>query len=186
AELSGVDTRKLFNWIQLSIQAFYTRHDGLKYRPGHSLNHATPPSAAERIACPDCGLVQLLPPPVQGHKPECARCSRMLASRATGRVAAPLALVSAALMFLVPATISPLMIVSTYGADRESWLPGSASALWDDGFPSLGALVAVFAIGLPFLYLIMLIWVLGSLQFGGDRRVGALFRLTPHLRPWAL
>jgi len=110
----------------------------------------------------------------------------VLASSATGRVGAPLALASAALLFLIPATVAPLMLVSTYGASREAWLPSSASALWRDGFPSLGLLVAAFSIALPYAYLGLLIWVLGNLHFGGGRSVGPAFRWTKHLRPWVM
>jgi len=87
---------------------------------------------------------------------------------------------------LIPATVSPLMHVSTYGAARDSWLPSSASALWQDGFPSLGLLVAVFSIALPFIYLALLIWVLANLHFGGRGAVGPVFRWTKHLRPWVM
>jgi paraquat-inducible protein A len=150
------------------------------------LNYATPPSAAELIACPDCGLVQLLPPPPHGQKAECGRCGKVLASSATGRIGAPLALASAALILLIPATVAPLMMVSSYGASREAWLPSSASALWQDGFPSLGLLVAVFSIALPYVFLGLLIWVLAHLRLGGDGSVGPLFRWTKHLRPWVM
>ncbi len=78
------------------------------------------------------------------------------------------------------------MLVSTYGASREAWLPSSASALWRDGFPSLGLLVAAFSIALPYVYLGLLIWVLGNLHFGGRRSVGPAFRWTKHLRPWVM
>lgn len=185
-ETSVVGTLELVNGIQLSIQAFYTLNDALRNRPGSSLNRSTPPSAAERIACPDCGLVQLLPMPARGQKAECGRCGKMLAGSATGRIGAPLALASTALVLLVPATVTPLMLVSTYGADRESGLPSSAIALWRDGFPSLGVLVALFSIALPFVFLVLLIWVLANLHFGGRAPVGSAFRWTRHLRPWVM
>jgi len=111
-----------------------------------------------------------------------------LAGSATGRIGAPLALSAAAAFLLVPATIAPLMIVTTYGADREAWLPSTAAAMWHDGFASLGVLIAVFSIALPFVFLGLLIWVLASLHFGtGSRvRVGSAFRWTKHLRPWVM
>jgi paraquat-inducible protein A len=130
--------------------------------------------------------VQLLPPPAHGQKAECARCRKVLAGSATGRIGAPLALASAALFLLVPATIAPLMLVTTYGADREAWLPSSAAAMWNDGFASLGVLIATFSIVLPFTFLGLLIWVLGSLHFGSSARVGSAFRWTKHLRPWVM
>jgi paraquat-inducible protein A len=130
--------------------------------------------------------VQLLPPPARGQKSECARCRKVLAGSATGRIGAPLALAGAALFLLVPATIAPLMLVTTYGADREAWLPSSATAMWHDGFASLSVLIATFSIALPFAFLGLLIWVLGNLHFGTGARVGSAFRWTKHLRPWVM
>ncbi len=78
------------------------------------------------------------------------------------------------------------MRVSTYGAQRESWLPSGARALWHDGFASLGILVALFGIVLPFVYLGLLLWVLGSLYAGRGAGVGPLFRWAHHLRPWVM
>jgi paraquat-inducible protein A len=122
----------------------------------------------------------------RGKVAECGRCGRVLAGPATGRVGAPLALSAAALVLLVPAVTAPLMIVSTFGAQRSSWLPSSAEALWRDGFPSLGLLVAVFSIALPIAFLLLLIWVLGSLQFGAGGPIGTVFRWIKHLRPWVM
>jgi paraquat-inducible protein A len=78
------------------------------------------------------------------------------------------------------------MLVSTYGAERKSFLPSSASALWRDGFASLGVLVSLFSIALPFIYLVLLVWVLGSLRWEIGRNVGSAFRWTKHLRPWVM
>jgi paraquat-inducible protein A len=164
----------------------YTPDNVLRNRRGSSLSPSTRSPAAERIACPDCGLVQLLPPPAHGQKAECARCGKVLAGSATGRIGAPLALAIAALVLLFPATMAPLMVVSTHGADREGSLPTSATALWHDGFPSLGLLVAAFSIALPFVFLGLLIWVLANLHFGTGRPVGSAFRWTKHLRPWVM
>jgi paraquat-inducible protein A len=151
-----------------------------------SLNRSNALLVAERIACPDCGLVQELPPAGHGQVAECARCRRVLAGTATGRIGAPLALAAATLVLLIPATVAPLILVSTYGAQRKSWLPSSAQALWSDGFASLALLVGTFSIALPFAFLGLLIWVLGSLHFGSSASVGTAFRWTKYLRPWVM
>jgi paraquat-inducible protein A len=91
-----------------------------------------------------------------------------------------------ALILLIPATLAPLITVTAHGASREGGLPSSAAALWQDGFPSLGVLVATFSIALPFAFLVLLIWVLGSLQFGLRAPVGSAFRWVKHLRPWVM
>jgi paraquat-inducible protein A len=143
-------------------------------------------SAVEHLACPDCGLLQVLPPARKGFVTECSRCQRVLAGSATGRIDAPLALVCAALLLLIPAVVWPLMSVSIVGAVRKSWLPSSASAMWEDGFASLGALVGLFSMAIPAAYMGLLVWVLGSLHFGYDRRLGPAFRWAQHLRPWVM
>src|SRR4051812_4511374 len=130
--------------------------------------------------------MQLLPTPAAGQKSECARCLKILAGSATGRIGAPLALSVAALLLLVPATIAPLLLVSTYGAEREAWLPSTAEAMWRDGFASLGVLIAVFAIALPYAFLGLLIWVLGNLHWQTGTPVGSAFRWAKHLRPWVM
>jgi paraquat-inducible protein A len=127
-----------------------------------------------------------LPPPGRGQIAECARCGRTLAGPTTGRISAPLALCLAALLLLVPAAIEPLMVVSTYGAQRSTVLPASAVAMWRDGFPSLGLLVGAFSMVLPAVFLTLLIWVLASLHLGKRRGVGAAFRWSRYLRPWVM
>jgi len=142
--------------------------------------------AVEHLACPDCGLLQVLPPPRKGFVAECARCQRVLAGAATGRIDAPLALICTALLLLIPAAVSPLMAVSIMGAVRKSWLPSSAAAMWEDGFGSLGVLVGLFSIVIPAAFMGLLVWVLGSLHFGREARLGPAFRWVQHLRPWVM
>jgi len=144
------------------------------------------PPSSERIGCPDCGLVQALVAPGRGEIAECPRCARVLAGTATGRVGTPLALFLASLVLLVPAAIAPLLVVYTYGARRAGWLTTNATALWRDGFESLGALVALFSIVLPFVFLVLIIWVLASLRWQRAAPVGAAFRWAQHLRPWVM
>ena len=138
------------------------------------------------MACPDCGLLQLLPPRTEGNVAECARCEKVLAGSATGRIDAPLALATTAMLLLLPACIAPLLSVSAVGARRDSWITMGVSALWNSGFLSLATLVAIFSILLPFTFLAMLIWVLGSLHYGTGGPIGPVFRWVKHLRPWMM
>ncbi len=146
---------------------------------------------AEYAACPDCGLLQRLPSLSHPAVIECTRCGHVLASRTAGRVDLPLALSLCALVLLVPAVASPLMSVSTLGAQRESWLSTGAHTLGTEGFRSLGVFVLTCGIVLPFVYSGALVWVLGALHFrpGVAReraRLGWLYRWVLLLRPWMM
>jgi paraquat-inducible protein A len=150
------------------------------------LNGSSKDAGRERVACPDCGLLQVMPPVKTPCVTECCRCGRVLAGPATGRVDGPLALSIAALLLLLPAMTAPLMTVSTYGAVRTSWTPSAATGMWHDGFASLAVLVAAFAMVLPLAFLGLLIWVLARLHFGRPAGLGPVFRWVKRLRPWVM
>jgi paraquat-inducible protein A len=154
--------------------------------PTSAVPHGRRPFPTEVLACPDCGLEQLLPEFDHAQVALCARCERMLAGPATGRIGPPLAFALAAFALLLPAATAPLFLVTDFGAHRQGLLLTSAAALWRDGFPSLGALVALFAVAIPFVYLALLIWVLGSLLLERGAAIGTVFRWTRHLRPWVM
>src|SRR5579883_876581 len=105
----------------------------------------------ERVACPDCGLVQRLPRVRRRHIAECRRCARLLAGPATGRVDAPLAFALAALLLLIPATVEPLLSVASHGAARVCWLSSGITGLWHEGFLSLAVIVGAFSLAFPYL-----------------------------------
>jgi paraquat-inducible protein A len=138
------------------------------------------------VACPDCGLVQRLPPVGRGHIAECRRCERVLAGAATGRVDAPLALALAALLLLIPATVEPLLSVASHGAARTCWLSSGIAGLWHEGFAALAVIVGAFCLAFPYIYLLALIAVLTTLRLGGRARMGPAFRWIMRLRPWMM
>jgi paraquat-inducible protein A len=149
------------------------------------LNRPTERST-ERVACPDCGLVQLLLHPLHRQVAECSRCGRVLAGSTTGRIDTPLALSLAALLLFVPALAAPLLGVYTYGTNRQAWLSSPVTAVWSDGFPSLSIVAGAFTIVLPLVFLLLLIGVLGGLHFGVHGALGPAFRWARSLRPWVM
>jgi paraquat-inducible protein A len=142
--------------------------------------------AAELIGCADCGLVQVLPPVPIDAIAECARCKRAFAPPARGSIDTALALTVTALLLLLPATLLPLMRLTSFGLQRRDWLPTGIEALWNDGYVTLSVVVCLFSIAIPFVYLGLMIGVLGGIRFGVDAQLGKLFRWTAALRPWVM
>lgn len=130
--------------------------------------------------------MQILPPVPADAIAECARCRRGFASPARGSVDTALALSVAALLLLLPAALLPLMRVTSFGVQRRDWLPTGVEALWNDGFASLSVVVFMFSIAIPFIYLGLMIWVLGGIRLGLAAPLGRLFRWTAALRPWVM
>jgi paraquat-inducible protein A len=117
---------------------------------------------------------------------ECARCDHGLTRPASGGIEAPLAFSAAALTLLLPAALMPLMSLVSFGNQRQNWLPTGVEALWQDGFGALAAPVFLFSIAIPFIYLGILVWVLGSLWLKSGAQLGKVFRWAVELRPWAM
>jgi paraquat-inducible protein A len=143
-------------------------------------------SRSERIACPDCGLQQWLPAIVAGQIAQCLQCGKVLTRRSRGGIDVPLGLALTALLLFIPANLAPLMSVTERGAERQNWLSTGIAVLWSGGFELLAILVAAFTIVIPFLYLVMLVIVLGSIRLRVPPRLGRVFRWTEHLRPWMM
>lgn len=138
-----------------------------------------------RLACPDCALVQRLPHLKGRESAECRRCARTLAGPASGRCTAPLALLLAAFILLVPALLAPVLRIFAYGP-RAVGVIGGAESLWAQGYGGLGTIVAVCGVFMPCLLLILLIYILASLQLGAREGLGSVFRWASHLRPWVM
>src|SRR5471030_46081 len=135
-------------------------------------------SRSERIACPDCGLDQWLPPIEAGQVAQCIQCEKMLTRRSRGGIDVPLTFALTALLLFIPANLAPLMSVSERGARRENWLSTGVAVLWNGGFEILAMVVATFTIIIPFVYLTLLVLVLGSIRLGDPPRLGRVFRWT--------
>lgn len=140
------------------------------------------------IGCPDCGALLAEPAhPRAGAVLSCGMCRSEL-ERSTGRsLDAALACASATFLLLFPANLLPFLTTSVLGVSRQSRLGTSAVAMWRDGWPLLGVVIALFVVVLPFVRFGLLTVVLGALRLG--RRpawAGGAFRWANRLQTWAM
>jgi paraquat-inducible protein A len=138
------------------------------------------------IGCPHCGLVQHVPETTPGSVLECVRCVHTLGAPAAAGIDTSLAFSAAALVLMLPSALTPLMSLASFGVQRHSWLPTGVEALWNDGFAPLATVVLFFSIVIPFVYLGLMVYVLGALRLGIPAPLGRLFRWAVELRPWAM
>ena len=144
------------------------------------------PAKEERIACPDCGREQQLPPLAPHTVARCERCGAVLDAREPPDSTA-LALAVAGAVCAVLANFFPIIEVRVAGREQADLLFTGPRALSADGFGVLGALVACFSIIIPMVWLGLVAWVLFTLLHP-DRPpfLGPTFRLAEALRPWAM
>lgn len=75
------------------------------------------------IACPDCGLLEELPPLVSGTNAACALCGTDL-ERTSGRsITAGLCCALGTLILLIPGNLLPLLSVGIFGMHNQNPSP---------------------------------------------------------------
>ena len=118
---------------------------------------------------------------------ECAVCGVGL-ERFTGRnVDAALATASAAFLLLIAANGLTFITTSLLGATEHSKLISGPAVIWQEGYPVLSVLLALFIVVLPPLRFGLLTAVLAAVRLGRDPpALGRLFRWSNTLQTWAM
>lgn len=100
---------------------------------------------------------------------------------------AALAFALAALITLIPANMSPILIFSVAGNSRQNLIITGVEGLWRQGFAPLGVLVFFSAIMAPVLYLAAVSYVsLGLILHRRFPLTDISFRLSGFLEAWNL
>ena len=129
------------------------------------------PIAPALHACPDCDLLQTVPPLAAGARARCARCGCLLATRPRHGHDVPLALALTTLVVFIVAHTAPLMSLSAAGRNASTTLPGGAVAMWQQGEPVIAALVLFCAFLAPAAFIGTMLAVLVAAR-------------RPRLPPW--
>jgi paraquat-inducible protein A len=138
-------------------------------------------------ACPDCDLLQRIPPLPPGGKARCTRCGFLLAKQPAGPRDLPLALTIAAVIAFGIANTSPLMNLSVVGRTASTTIAGGAYEMWLQGEPITGALVAFCAVLAPGSYLLfMLTLLLAARRSPVPFWVGEMLRWVNHFQIWSM
>lgn len=144
-------------------------------------------AAASLTACPECDLLQRLPPLGPGARLRCVRCRCIIASRPPGHSDLPLALTcTAALVYLV-ANLLPLMSLSVVGRSASTTIIGGAFEMWQQGQMVTAVLVLFCALIAPGCYIgFVLVLLLGSRRSPVPEWVGEVLRWVHHLQIWSM
>jgi paraquat-inducible protein A len=144
-------------------------------------------SVSEAIACPDCDLLQQIPPLPPGGKAICTRCGCLLAKQPLGPKDLPLALTIAAAITFVVANAVPLMDLSVMGRFASTTIIGGAYEMWKQDEAITGVLVAFCAVIAPGGYLVfMLSLLLGARRTPPPHWLGEMLRWASHFEVWSM
>ena len=114
------------------------------------------------VACPDCDLLQRVPPLPSRGTARCPRCDRALATRKPDSGDRTLALAAAAAIAFLFANVEPLMRLSVAGRESRTTIAGGAWEMWMQGERITASLVVLFAMIAPALEIGFLVVILLS------------------------
>jgi paraquat-inducible protein A len=141
----------------------------------------------EIVACPDCDLLQRLPPLPPGGKARCLRCGHTLASAPTDSIDRTLALTLTAAIVLIVANTSPLMGLSAVGRQASTTIVGGAYQMWVQGQEVTAVIVAFCAVIAPASYILFMLTVLLAVRWPpAPHGVGEMLRLAHSMQPWSM
>lgn len=145
------------------------------------------PLAADIVACPDCDLLQRVPPLREGGTARCPRCGWTLAHGRSDAADRALALAVGALIVFLLANAEPLMRLSTAGREVSTTVLGGAWEMWRQGERTAALLVALFAVVAPFVYIsAMLAVLLATRRPPAPRWAGVLLRWAETCGLWSM
>ena len=140
----------------------------------------------EPIECPQCGLLQILPPPVSGHGRRCIRCGGSFGRWGVGGDTALALAVTALILFLL-AYLSPMMAIDIDGRGQSVRLGSGITGLVDHGYAPLALFVLGISILAPIGRVITLAYVvLRARQQKFVSHLSFVLRVAELLRPWSM
>lgn len=144
------------------------------------------PNAA-LVACHTCGLVSHLPP--HAGRARCSRCDALLHKRIPRSLSRSWAFLAAAVMLYLPANMLPMMHLTSLGRERSDTILSGADYLLLHGMWPLALIVFVASILVPILKIVILAYLLLSVQGRSRWRPldrTRLYRFTELVGRWSM
>jgi paraquat-inducible protein A len=140
------------------------------------------------VSCHSCDL--LTDSQGRGHMSlQCPRCGASLHSRKTNSLARTWALVIAAFIFYVPAMVLPITKVTSLGHVQTDTIMSGVILFIQTGSWEIALVIFVASIIVPMMKLLILVYLLISVQRKSDRRSNdraKLYRLTEFVGRWSM
>jgi len=150
-----------------------------------------PPRLGEAVlSCHVCELVMPESAAVRAHgHRHCARCGEVLHGRKPASIQKTWALVIAAVVCYLPANMLPIMSVTSLGQTQSDTILSGVVFLLGHGMWPLALVVFVASVLVPLLKLVILVYLLISVQSRSARRPRDrtwLYRLTEAVGRWSM
>ncbi len=140
------------------------------------------------LNCHSCGLLSRAPPGQHVHS-ICPRCGSPLHLRKTNSIGRTWALILAAYLFYIPANVLPVMSVTSLGKTQSDTIMSGVIYLLLHGMWPLALLIFFASVMVPMLKLVILTYLLISVQRRSRWRPAdrtRLYRITEAVGRWSM
>lgn len=141
------------------------------------------------IGCPNCRLLMETPRAAQGQRLACRRCGSPLHRRKPESIARTWALVIAAFILYLPANLFPIMRVTNLGREQADTILSGVRYFIEHGDWPLALVIFVASVVVPLTKLVILIFLLVSVQRRSrwkPKERTRLYRLTEVIGRWSM
>ena len=144
-------------------------------------------TALSHIACPDCDLIQTIPPLATGESASCIRCNATLYKNQKNSVDRSLAFAITGLILFIIANMFPLLSLKALGVTQDGTLLSTAISLFHAERPLLGMVIFLTTILFPATTLVGTIYILLQVKMNKTNSFTApLFRFLRSTDAWGM
>lgn len=141
------------------------------------------------VSCHDCHLLCSAPAPAEKQAACCPRCGSTLHSRKPNSLMRTWALVFAAIILYLPANLLPITITRAIGITQSDTIISGVIYFLHSGMVPIALVIFIASVFVPLMKLLILIYLLISVQRRSRRRLvdrTRLYRLTELVGRWSM
>lgn len=141
------------------------------------------------VGCHDCHLLSRQQRPASGQETYCPRCGARLTLRKPNSISRTWALLTAALIFYVPANVLPITITTSLGARQSDTIMSGVIHFLLHGSPEIAVVIFTASIFIPLMKLVVLSCLLVSVQRRSrwrPRDRTQLYRIVEAIGRWSM
>lgn len=153
----------------------------------NNLNHIAINTASRQLACPDCDLIQIIPPLSANEVANCIRCDATLFKQQKNSIDRTLAFALTGLILFIISNLFPLLSLKAIGLTQESSLLSTAFALLEANQLLLSFIILLTTFIFPATTLLGTIYILIQIKTNRINRYTApLFRFLRSTDAWGM
>jgi len=148
-----------------------------------------PALKSHMISCHSCHLLCRYPGLATGADLKCPRCRAAMQLRKPNSISRTWALIIAAFIFYIPANVLPITIVISFGKAQSDTIMSGVIYFIKTGMWPIALVIFVASIFVPFVKLIILIFLLVSVQrksLWRQKDRTRLYRITELIGRWSM